>query len=133
MKKTYKAVLRSSLVMLSLLALAVVSSGVAQAQRCITQAKNVGTVRAEGITEVVADIELRCWRPVSDDEGTFGFEADIPEMLDIAIELNTRITNELEDNRTVIVIDDADMLDYGSGGIDLVGDELPDIWGLCSS
>ena len=123
--KTYKAVLRSSLVMLSLLALAVVSSGVAQAQRCITQAKSVGTVRAEGITEVVADIELRCWRPVSDETGNFGFEADIPEMLDIAIELNTRITNDLDDDRTVRNIPTDVMLDYGRGEIDLVGDRLP--------
>ena len=122
MTKTYKAVLRSSLVMLSLLALAVVSSGVAQAQRCITQAKNVGAVRAEGITEVVADIELRCWRPASPDEG-FGFEADIPDTLDIAIELNTRITNEIKDDRNVVV--ETEALDYESGGIDLVGDELP--------
>ena len=105
-----------------------VSSGVAQAQKCITQAKGVGTVRAEGITEVVADIELRCWRPVSDETGNLGFEADIPEMLDIAIELNTRITNDLDDDRTVrnIPATPADaMLDYGSGEIDLMGDTLP--------
>ena len=59
MTKTYKAVLRSSLVMLSLLALAVVSSGVAQAQQCVARAISPGMVRAEGITEVVASIELR--------------------------------------------------------------------------
>ena len=37
MTKTHKEVLRSSLVMLSLLALAVVSSGVAQAQQCFAR------------------------------------------------------------------------------------------------
>ena len=39
--KTYKAVLKSSLVMLSLLALAVVSSSVAQAQTCHVSARRV--------------------------------------------------------------------------------------------
>ena len=123
MTKNHKAVLKSSLVMLSLLALVVAGSGVAQAQRCITQAENVGTVRAEGITEVVADIELRCWRPASSTEG-FGFEADIPLMLDIAIQLNTRITNEIEDDRDVVL--ETEALDYKSGGINLVGAGLPD-------
>ena len=54
MKKTYKAVLRGSLVMLSLLALAVVSSGVAQAQECIARGKSM-MARAEGITEARGD------------------------------------------------------------------------------
>ena len=45
--------------MLSLFAAAVAGSGVAQAQECIARAKNTGMVRAEGITEVVAGIELR--------------------------------------------------------------------------
>ena len=62
MKKIHKSVLRSSLVMLSLLALAVVSSGVAQAQECIARGKSA-MVRAEGITEAVGTIELRCSEP----------------------------------------------------------------------
>ena len=45
MKKTHKAVLRSSLVMLSLLALAVVSSGVAQAQECSPAARAAAPTR----------------------------------------------------------------------------------------
>ena len=63
MKKTHKAVLRSSLVMLSLLALAVVSSGVAQAQECFARRASGSTnnaVRAEGMTELLAGIELLC-------------------------------------------------------------------------
>ena len=62
MKKTHKAVLRSSLVMLSLLALAVVSSGVAQAQECFAR-RAIGSpnaVRAEGMTELLGGIELLC-------------------------------------------------------------------------
>ena len=59
MKKIHKSVLRSSLVMLSLLALAVAGSSVAQAQECIARGKSV-MVRAEGITEAVGSIELRC-------------------------------------------------------------------------
>ena len=53
MTKNHKAVLKSSLVMLSLLALAVAGSGVAQAQVCDARATS-NTVRAEGL--------LRLWR-----------------------------------------------------------------------
>ena len=49
--------------MLSLFAAAVAGSGVAQAQECIARAKSTGMVRAEGITEVVGDIELQCRSP----------------------------------------------------------------------
>ena len=63
--KNYKAVLKSSLVMLVLFAVA--GSGVAQAQQCIARAQKTGMVRAEGITEVVGDIELRCRRPDAGD------------------------------------------------------------------
>ena len=61
--------------MLSLFAATVAGGGVAQAQDCIARAKNTGMARAEGITEVVADIELRCGRP---EANRFGFVADIP-------------------------------------------------------
>ena len=89
MKKTYKAVLRSSLVMLSLLALAVVSSGVAQAQQCFARraSGSVNAVRAEGMTELLRGIELLC-----NGGGGAGFGA--PDMIEISIELNTAITND---------------------------------------
>ena len=105
--------------MLSLFAAAVAGSGVAQAQSCQARAKNTGMVRAEGITEVVAEIELRCRRPEAD---RFGFAADIPEELKIAVELNTRITNAIGDD-AVVKIETAP-LTYESGGIDLVAHEL---------
>ena len=95
MKKTHKAVLRSSLVMLSLLALAVVSSGVAQAQECIARAATpVGVARAEGITEAVGDhrIEVPGGAPRRD---RLGFGS--PAVLVITVELNTRITSEISD------------------------------------
>ena len=63
MKKIHKSVLRSSLVMLSLLALTVAGSGVAQAQECIARAGKSVMVRAEGITETVGTIDLRCSEP----------------------------------------------------------------------
>ena len=68
MKEIQKPVRRSSLVILSLFAAAVAGSGVAQAQECIARAKNTGMVRAEGITEAVGTIELRCTEPTG-----FGF------------------------------------------------------------
>ena len=60
MTKTYKAVLRSSLVMLSLFAVA--GSSVAQAQECFARraSGSPNTVRAEGMTELLGGIELLC-------------------------------------------------------------------------
>ena len=89
MKKTHKAVLRSSLVMLSLLALAVVSSGVAQAQECFARrTPSPNAVRAEGMTELLGGIELLC-SAVDDTDAGFG----PPDTVEISIELNTAITN----------------------------------------
>ena len=105
--------------MLSLFAAAAGGSGVAQAQECIAHAKSTGMVRAEGITEVVAEIELRCRRP---EANNFGFIADIPASLEIAVELNTRITNAIGDERAVKL--ETAPLSYESGGIDLVAHEL---------
>ena len=68
LKKIQKAVLRSSVVILSLFAVTVAGSGVAQAQECIARANDATTARAEGITEVVGGVELLCRSP----EG-FGF------------------------------------------------------------
>ena len=95
MKKIHKSVLRSSLVMLSLLALTVAGSSVAQAQECIARGKSV-MVRAEGITEAVGTIDLRCSEPM----GVLGFGS--PEMLEITVELNTSITNLIMDDRTIV-------------------------------
>ena len=63
MTKTYKAVLKSSLVMLVLFAVA--GSGVAQAQHVSSHARiSTEVVRAEGITEVVGNIELQVQKAV---------------------------------------------------------------------
>ena len=62
MKKTHKAVLST----LAVLCLLFMGSGVAQAQQCVARAISPGMVRAEGITEVVADIELKCGPPSGD-------------------------------------------------------------------
>ena len=99
--KTYKAVLKSSLVMLVLFAVA--GSGVAQAQTCQARAINAEVVRAEGITEMVGDIELQC-RRATVDTGSF-FDATIPDTLDITVRLNTNITNDISDARVVIAED----------------------------
>ena len=55
-------------------------------------------VRAEGITEVVGDIELKC--RIGPDDTVLAL-ATIPDMLDIAVELNTNITNEINGDRVV--------------------------------
>ena len=120
MTKTYGTVLKSSLVMLVLFAVA--GSDVAQAQQCIARAKSTEMVRAEGITEVVGAIELRCRRP--DPSNGFGFEADIPDELNITLKLNTNITNEISDERVVKAEDGDDAPGYQDGGIRLNADEL---------
>ena len=106
--------------MLSLFAAAVAGSGVAQAQECQARAKSTEMVRAEGITEMVGDIELQCRRPTGD-TGAF-FDATIPATLDIAVELNTHITNAIGDD-AVVKLETAP-LTYESGGIDLVAHAL---------
>ena len=109
MKKIHKSVLRSSLVMLSLLALTVVGSSVAQAQECIARGKSV-MVRAEGITEAVGSIELRCSEPM----GVLGFGS--PDLLEITVELNTRITNRIMDDRKIVPMELAYTVS-GPGGV----------------
>ena len=80
--------------MLSLFAAAVAGSGVAQGQECIAREKSF-TVRAEGITEEVGTIELRCAEP----SNGFGFGS--PAELEVTVELNTRITSVIDDDRVV--------------------------------
>ena len=86
MTKTYKEVLKSSLIMLILFAVA--GSGVAQAQECFAR-RSTGSpnaVRAEGMTELLGGIELLCM-------GGMGTGFDPPATAEISIELNTMITN----------------------------------------
>ena len=90
MAKIRKAVFRNGIVMLSLLAAIVLSSSVAQAQRCEARAATgtdaVATVRAEGMTEVIGGIELRCVAA----EGTSLFD---PTDFTFSVTLNTPITS----------------------------------------
>ena len=86
MKKTHKAVLST----LSLLAAIVLSSSVAQAQRCEARAATgttaVANVRAEGTTEEIGGIELRC--VPSEDTGSLFAVTDFT----LSVTLNTPIT-----------------------------------------
>ena len=91
MAKIRKAVFRSGIVMLSLVAAIVLSSSVAYAQECIARAQGATTARAEGITEVVGGVELLCRAVPADD---FAFGVVIPETVTLSIELNTAITND---------------------------------------
>ena len=91
MTKTHKAVLST----LAVLCLLFMGSGVAQAQECLARTDSK-MVRAAGITEVVGDIELKCR---IGPEGGFSFGA--ADMLTISVELNTNITNEINDDRVV--------------------------------
>ena len=91
MAKIRKAVFRSGIVMLSLLAAIVLSSSVAQAQRCEARAATgdnaVATVRAEGMTEMIGGIELRC--VPSEDTGSLFAVTDFT----LSVTLNTPITS----------------------------------------
>ena len=84
MTKTHKAVLST----LAVLCLLFMGSGVAQAQVCDARSTS-NTVRAEGITEVVADLKVRCRV-----EGVFGLDPD--DSANITVQLNTNITNAID-------------------------------------
>ena len=90
MAKIRKAVFRNGIAMMSLLAAIVLSSSVAQAQRCEAQAAGgdnaVANVRAEGMTEMIGGIQLRC---VTADSGSL-FD---PENITLSVTLNTPITS----------------------------------------
>ena len=92
MTKNYKAVLKSSLVMLVLFAVA--GSGVAQAQECIARADDATTARAEGITEAVGGVELLCRSPRD-------LASAFPDDTTISIELNTQVTNQITSDRII--------------------------------
>ncbi len=91
MAKIRKAVFKSGIVMMSLLAAIVLSSSVAQAQRCEARAATgdnaVANVRAEGTTEEIGGIELRC--VPSEDTGSLFAVTDFT----LSVTLNTPITS----------------------------------------
>ena len=95
MTKNYKAVLKSSLVMLVLFAVA--GSGVAQAQECFAYQSSPTKVRAEGKTEAVGSIQLECRAQ----EG-FGQQPIGAEVV-ISITLNTQITNVTNDDGDTVL------------------------------
>ena len=88
MAKIWKAVFRSGIVMMSLLAAIVLSSSVAYAQDCRARASGANTVRAEGMTEAVGAVELSC-KAVEPD----AFFPEPDETFTVSIELNTSVTN----------------------------------------
>ena len=97
MAKIRKAVFRSGIVMLSLLAAIVLSSSVAYAQDCRARVGDGNTVRAEGMAEEVGSIELRCTT-----QDSF-FAA--PDEITLSIELNTAITSATVDDAGDVVED----------------------------
>ena len=62
-------------------------------QECIARGNSV-TARAEGITEAVGTVQLRCAEPTG-----LGFGS--PTLLEITVELNTSITGVIDDDRLV--------------------------------
>ncbi len=92
------------------------SSSTAQAQNamdCIA-GSSPNTVRAEGITEVVGDIQVRCRQER-------GPHLGLPAMVPVVVELqNVNITNGISGARIV----DLSPMAYGGRGIDLTGHQL---------
>ncbi|MXW62145.1 MAG: hypothetical protein F4003_10250, partial [Acidimicrobiaceae bacterium] len=82
-------------------ALLLLGSGSADAQTCFTQVQGANTVRAEGLTEVVGNVRVLCRQPaVAASENPFGGGL-APLKFTLALELNTRITNEINNTRVV--------------------------------
>ena len=102
--------------MLSLFAAAVAGSGVARAQECIARGKSV-TARAEGITEEMGTIELRCAEPTG-----LGFGS--ADELEVTVELNTRITSVIDDDRLVQGLTYTDLSGTGVTDTDFTGAKL---------
>lgn len=100
MSKIRKSFLKGSAMMLAAM---VLSSSVAYAQNCGARVDGMTpVVRAEGMTEIVADIDIRCVPGSQVETPGFGnVPAPIPEMMSIAIQLNTAITNSVDDDGNV--------------------------------
>ncbi len=77
--------------------------GVAEAQECIVKAGS-GNARAEGTTEMAGTITLRC-RGARAGEG-LGFGNTAPTKLEIAVTLNTDITNDRDSSDMIMNMDD---------------------------
>ena len=120
MKKTHKAVLST----LSLLAAIVLSSSVAQAQRCEARAATggnaVATVRAEGMTEKVGGVELRC---VPGPSTSLFATTEVT----ISVTLNTPITSLTDVDYTANMLDADGTLGAGidDSVFDPAGDDGP--------
>ncbi len=100
MEKIRKSFLRSSVMMLSLVAAMALSTSVAYAQSCYARRAS-GTsdrnmVRAEGMTELLSGIELLCTGG-----GGTGFAP--PATTEISIEFNTAITNETNEDGDMVM------------------------------
>ena len=93
MTKTHKAVLST----LAVLCLLFMGSGVAQAQECFAFQSSANTVRAEGITEAVGNIQLQCRA-----QEAFGLPPIGDEAV-ISITLNTAITNDTNDTGDMVL------------------------------
>ncbi len=92
MEKIRKSFLRSSVMVLAVM---VLSSSVAYAQVCIARGVD-NDVRAEGVTEEVGMVELRCG---PGDTAGIGFGLD--DDLDLSITLNVPITNPINRSRII--------------------------------
>ena len=68
---------------------------------CFARATNLKTVRAEGLTEDVGNVQLVCRdRDTASTDNPFAGDA-VPHKLTIALELSSNITNEINDDRVV--------------------------------
>ena len=119
--------------------LLLLGAGSAEAQQCFTRATNLKEVRAEGLTEVVGDIQLVC-RPAAAATGNNVFDSEVPAKFTVALELSSRITNEIGDTRRVTAaglteLADAEFNAYTDKRIGVVVRELsaPDATGVYSS
>ena len=115
---------------LLLCALAVAFSGVAEAQVCFTRAAHSHELRAEGLTEVVGEVQLVCREATAADADDPFAAAAVPHKLSIALEMSSNITNEIDDERDVTMAGPTDMADddyiapYADPGVRVVVRQL---------
>ena len=86
----------------SLLAvLLLLGAGSAEAQQCFTQVSGANTVRAEGLTEAVGSVRVLCRHMPAGTTGSPFGGGLAPVKFTLAVELNTRITNTINNTRKV--------------------------------
>ena len=115
------------------LALLVLAAGSAQAMECVAGAKSANA-RAEGETEEIGTITVRCrGRRNLTETNDLTLGASDPTKLEIAVTLNTDITNPRDDDDMIASMTPQVAPTYGQGHVMLAGFQLSPTQGVTTT